>query len=554
MSARTRAALVIAFMLIGMTACDESVSQPSAEMAVHKCTGSGRWFPGSAKKLRSDIEKYLAEAEPFESDDPVVGLIAPHAGYTYSGRVAGYAYRAVQGKSYSRVVVLAGSHRGLPGRGVSVGMYRIFETPLGDVPVDEGVCRELLNHSSGLFTWVPAAHSPEHSLENHLPFLQVSLGEFELVPLMFGSMRTDDYKVVASALDKLLDGHTLFVASTDFTHYGRSFGYTPFRLNDDTPAKLEALTNRAFDFMKRPDPAGFRQHLAKTQDTICGRVPVTELLELLSGRAAGHLLKYDTSGRMTGDYSSSVSYASIVFTRANEVPAAGKPSSEPGEEPNLTEKRPDDAAEKKSSSDGPVLEAAGDNRDLNEDERATLLKLARRALEAHFGLADEPQVPSAEFPVTQLLEKPLGVFVTLKKGGELRGCIGHIQEGDTPLYKLVGQYAVHSAIHDSRFRPMTKNEVEQVHIEISVMRHVDSPMSPFKECKDVNDIVVGRDGLLIRGGSGRQGILLPQVPVEQNWDLEEYLLGICRKAGLPPGAWRDPSTELYTFSAQVFGE
>ncbi len=424
---------------------------------------------------------------------------------------------------------------GIPRRGVSVGMYSSFQTPLGDIPVDEEACRQLLDDESGLFQWEPRAHTPEHSLENHLPFLQVALGKFKLVPLMFGSLRDDDYKTVAAVLEKFLDDETLFVASTDFTHYGRSYGYTPFPLDDKTPGKLEALATLAFGFITRADPAGFRGHLAKTRDTICGRVPVTALLEVLEDRAAGHVLKFDTSGRMSGSYSLSVSYASIVFTGQDKGSSA-----------------------KKSANDEPAAELDREtydrNRDLNEAEQATMLKLARRSLESHFGLASKPIVPSAEFPCTPMLEQPLGVFVTLKKEGDLRGCIGNVQEGRMPLYQLVQEFVVYSAVNDHRFKPMTKDEVGDVHIEISVMRHVDSPRSPFKPCSDVSKIVVGRHGLLVERAPRDRGILLPQVPLEQKWNLEQYLDGICRKAGLPRSALDDPKTKLYTFSAQVFGE
>jgi len=540
-----RVAVAVLVAMLVTAGCGESVSQQPTDLSVHRCAGAGRWFPASAGKLRADVEKYLAEAEPFESDTQIVGLIAPHAGYAYSGPVAGYAYRAVQGRPYTRVVAMAPSHWGIPSRGVSVGLYSAFQTPLGDIPVDEKACRLLLDDPSGLFQHVPAAHTTEHSLENHLPFLQVALGEFKLVPLMFGGLRDDDYVTVASSLDKFLDDETLFVVSTDFTHYGGAYRYTPFPLDGKTPDRLEALANLAFGFMKRPDPSGFRGHLAETRDTICGWVPVTVLLEVLENRAAGHMLKFDTSGRMSGDYSFSVSYASVVFTRETEISDA---KTTVGDNPS-------------SESDGnkeptaePGREAAGEYRELTDVEQATLLKLARRSLESHFGLADKPTVPSAEFPVTSLLEKSLGVFVTLKKNGDLRGCIGNVQEGRTPLYQLVQEFVVHSAIRDRRFRPMTKDEVDDVHIEISVMRHVDGPRSPFKPCSDVRKIVVGRDGLLVERAPRYRGILLPQVPLEQKWNLEQYLDGICRKAGLPRTALDDPETKLYTFSAQVFGE
>jgi len=142
--------------------------------------------------------------------------------------------------------------------------------------------------------------------------------------------------------------------------------------------------------------------------------------------------------------------------------------------------------------------------------------------------------------------------VTLKKHGQLRGCIGMIQE-KMPLYQAVVDYAIHSATKDPRFKPMTADEAKEVDIEISVMNPTADPMTPFQKVKDVSEIVIGRDGLLLRRGS-YQGILLPQVPVEQGWDRDKYLEGICRKAGVPNGAWKDAKTELYRFSAQVFGE
>ena len=239
---------------------------------------------------------------------------------------------------------------------------------------------------------------------------------------------------------------------------------------------------------------------------------------------------------MTRDYSHSVSYGSIVFT--------DKPAEQVQEAVPVTDE---------PSTQNSVSEPAEEFRDLDAAEQSMLLRLARQQLEAHFGLANKPEVPSDKFTVTPMLEKPLGVFVTLKKHGDLRGCIGIIAEGKNPLYKNVMEFVINSAVRDPRFPPMIKDEVDDVHIEISVMRHVDSPISPFKLCADINDITIGRDGLRIERGL-KTGILLPQVPVEQNWDRAQYLAGICRKAGFPASVLADPETRLYTFSAQVFEE
>lgn len=142
------------------------------------------------------------------------------------------------------------------------------------------------------------------------------------------------------------------------------------------------------------------------------------------------------------------------------------------------------------------------------------------------------------------LREPAGAFVTLKLDGQLRGCIGTMT-AHAPLYETVWQMARAAAFEDPRFLPLTAAEAGRLAIEISVL-------SPLARCADPEAIRVGRDGLLLRKGA-RQGVFLPQVPVEWNWSREAYLEHLCRKAGLPPGAWKDPGAELFTFEALVFG-
>lgn len=138
-----------------------------------------------------------------------------------------------------------------------------------------------------------------------------------------------------------------------------------------------------------------------------------------------------------------------------------------------------------------------------------------------------------------------GVFVTLKKHGELRGCIGLIK-GVEPLRQALPEMAVAAATHDPRFPPVKLAELKDIDIEISVL-------SPMEKVTSPDEIVVGRDGLLLQRG-GHSGLLLPQVPVEWNWTLDEYLHNLCMKAGLPPGSHLLPDARLMKFSAEVFGE
>jgi len=176
---------------------------------------------------------------------------------------------------------------------------------------------------------------------------------------------------------------------------------------------------------------------------------------------------------------------------------------------------------------------------LTETDQQTLLRIAREALVGYLALAEIPKFPDPG----EALRQPCGAFVTLHKGKNLRGCIGVI-EAIQPLYVTVGQCAVWAALHDRRFPPVEKREVKGLTLEISVL----SPLADIAP----QDVEVGRHGLVVSRG-GLRGLLLPQVPVEWNWDRERFLNETCRKAGLPPDAWRE-GARIQAFTARVFEE
>jgi len=178
--------------------------------------------------------------------------------------------------------------------------------------------------------------------------------------------------------------------------------------------------------------------------------------------------------------------------------------------------------------------------ELTGEERQALLRIARESIEA--GLKGEP--PPAAGGKGKLDEKR-GAFVSLKKLGKLRGCIGMI-EARKPLARTVEEMAAAAAFQDPRFPPLRKEELRDLRVEISVL-------TPLRRVADVGAIEIGTHGLYIRKGA-RAGLLLPQVATEWRWDRETFLRETCRKAGLPPDAWREPDTEIYLFSADVFGE
>jgi AmmeMemoRadiSam system protein B len=187
---------------------------------------AGSWYEADPEILRKDLNRYLERAERTLPDGKPVALIAPHAGYRYSGQAAAYGYRALRGRSFDRVVVLGVSHRA-PFSGASLPPASHYDTPLGRIRIDDGARRRLL--ANPLFHTVPTAHEREHSIEIQLPFLQEVLGDFLLVPVLFGQMPPEDFPRAAAAIREIWDEKTLLVASTDFTHFGARFGYQPFR-------------------------------------------------------------------------------------------------------------------------------------------------------------------------------------------------------------------------------------------------------------------------------------------------------------------------------------
>ena len=493
----------IIWNLVVLVAATAACSQPATaggDESVRAARFAGSWYPGTSDELATTVDRVLVEdPTPVLAGRPLA-LIAPHAGYRYSAPVAADAYRCLKGHTYKRVIVLAFSHRSASRyQGVDVpGDLTAYATPLGNVPIDRVACDELLKNR--LFTSTPGMGDQEHSLELQLPFLQRSVGAFQLIPLYVGRMTTEEYAEAAKAILPLLGDETLLVASTDFTHFGPNYGYAPFK--EDVQASLRKMADEVAGAIQRCDFDGFTEHVEGTRDTICGRGPVKLLLRVLAmnGGALGTRAGYDTSGRIAGDWTNSVTYQSFVFT-----PRPGS---------------------------------------LNHAQRETLLKLARETVTAQLHGQPPPSVDADQLDAK--LRADGACFVTLENHGRLRGCIGHMK-AQGPLYECIVSNAV-NACQDGRFvnDPVTAPELSELDIEISYL-------TPLRQVKDVKEIVVGQHGLWITRGF-RRGVLLPQVAYERGWTREEFLAQTCRKAGLPLDAWKDHTSEIYSFEAEVFGE
>lgn len=485
---------------------------------------AGQFYTGDAERLAEQVDRFLAagagKAKGLEGKP--IALIAPHAGYAYSGRCAGVAYAPVKGKDYKRVIVLAVNHRGPRFTGGSILRVDAYKTPLGEIPLDRDACHLLLKHK--LFVTRPEMHRREHSLEVELPFLQRALGAFKLVPVVVGNGDTDDFAAMAAELGKVTDDATLVVASSDFTHYGRAFGYSPFA--SKVRQNIERLDKGAIAFAEKGDMKGWWHYIRQNRATICGRCPVAVMLAMLPENAKGKLLEYYTSGDATNTYTHSVSYAAVVFTaeKAWGKPEAGIPAAPSAAHPSEGAKAED------PSTDVGVSEAG----------QKKLVEIARKTL---VEVTQGRPVPSLKMSDEELQAKH-GVFVTLHKQGKLRGCIGNFRP-TTPLYQTVAAQTQMSALKDRRFRPVTAGEVTDIDIEISVLlpeRKIDDPLG----------WEFGKHGIIVRRGY-RSATFLPQV-AEHFESKERMLCACCQKAGLPMYIWRDPGTKVYVYRAQVFGE
>lgn len=266
---------------------------------------SGMFYPGSPKALAGDIKEYLGRASVEAIEGDIIGLISPHAGYIYSGSVAAHGYKALLGRTYDTVIVLAPSHRQYF-EGAALQTRDGYRTPLGVVPVDEPLAAELLARLSVVQSNAKA-HEGEHSLEVQVPFLQYVLKEFRLLPLIIGAYDPDTCEELASALfDVMKDKRQqyLVVGSTDLSHY------YPYH-------HAVELDSRIVDRLNAFDIKGLIEDLDADRCEACGSGPVitTMLLSRKMGANASRVMKYANSGDTSGDKDAVVGYVSCVFYR-----------------------------------------------------------------------------------------------------------------------------------------------------------------------------------------------------------------------------------------------
>ena len=280
------------------------------------------YFDGKFYERNEDeLREYLTEIVEKElvterTSSHVRAVILPHAGYVFSAQTAiKTLLKTIEG-NYSKILVIAPSHR-IPFRGIALSEFDTYRTPLGDIPVDMDSVANIAGTGNDYIEYMTDAHEEEHSLEVQLPLLQHFFNDFKLIPIINGLIDKESARHIALALKDWWQEDVLWVISSDFTHYGRSFNYIPF--HKDIKENLRKLDLGAIKLILDGDLDGFSKYLHKTGATICGCGAIQILLAVLDlvredDDIAAELVHYTTSGDLTLNYSQCVSYAGITFS------------------------------------------------------------------------------------------------------------------------------------------------------------------------------------------------------------------------------------------------
>ena len=487
-----KAILLILTTTMMMNSCNGQTTVPT----VRPATQAGRFYDSDARVLSHEVDSLLARHAKDGTFDSVAALIVPHAGYYFSGNVAASAYaRLHPEKKYKRIFLLGPSHHEwLDGASVN-SETDYYATPLGEVKVDREVARQLIEADS-IFSYQPKAHDREHCLEVQLPFLQRQFKEVpSIVPIIISTNDFAKLKQMAEVLKPWFTDENLFIISSDFSHYP---SYAD-------ACEVDAKTGKALEsgdvgqFIAAIE-SNARSGIRNLATSACGEFPIITLMLMLDGHCQMKHLMYQNSGDIDDyDHSRVVGYHSFAIVR--------------GEEKGFS---------------------------LSDEDKRTLKKIAYESIKD--SLDGRPIAQPTFNSQLSTLNSKCGAFVSLHKQGRLRGCIGHFGE-DTPLHEIVAEMARAAAFEDPRFSPVSRGELDDLDIEISVL-------TPMRRIQSLDEFVLHKHGIYIRKGF-RSGTFLPQVADEVNWTKEEFV-GHCSqdKAGLGWNGWRD--AELFVYEAIVF--
>ncbi|MFW6257378.1 MAG: AmmeMemoRadiSam system protein B, partial [Prolixibacteraceae bacterium] len=410
---------------------------------------AGQFYPGTKTELNTELHELFREGTKNISEtERLRALIAPHAGYIFSGRVAASAFNQISpATEYKKVFVLASSHR-YHFKGAAVYTSGNYRTPLGDINVDISMAEKLLQ-SSDVFQNKPEAHDNEHSLEVQLPFLQHKLNcNFLLVPVILGTQNIKEIKKIAALLKPYFSKENLFVISTDFSHYPK---FSDAEMIDSATADAICLNNPEKLLQVLNDNE--QKKIPNLATSLCGWSSVLTLLYITENKKLDfQKIEYRNSGHVSvyGDKHRVVGYWAISVSEKQEE----------------------------------VFH-------LSTTEQEELLLKARFSIEHYIETGKQGNILPAK--IQGSLNIPAGAFISIYIKGELRGCIGSFAKLNRTLNEVVQKNAV-SASCDIRFAPLQKDELNDLEIEISVL-------SPMRRIASIEEIELGKHGIFIKKGT-----------------------------------------------------
>ena len=463
---------------------------------VRKPAVAGLWYPSDPDTLLAvltDLDRMAGgTAITLPQGKTLRALIMPHAGFVYSGWTAAHAGRLLKPNQFQKVIVMGPDHR-IGFRDGAISAVDAYQTPLGRIPLHPDAAA--MRAGSAFFHSVKASDRLEHSLEAVIPFLQFYLKSFQMIPIVVGSTHSGR---LANELIPYLDSNTLLVVSSDLSHF---LSYDQARQRDDrTIRSILALDDRA---------------LVTDRESACGRTPILVLLHI--ARKFGWqpvLLHYSNSGDTGKDRSRVVGYTAIAFFG----------------DPDMEHSKQTDTVQRLTARQGRAL-----------------INLARLSIREKLGLPNRDPSAVAD-PDEPCYQVRCGTFVTLKKSGRLRGCIGNFGTAET-LYNGIRKNAQKAAFADPRFPPVSAYEISDLEISISILSNP-LPLS-YKDGADLKTrLRPNIDGVIISKGQA-SATFLPQV-----WHqlplADDFLSHLCMKAGLAADAWQNTPLEVFTYQVQYF--
>lgn len=461
-------------------------------------SAAGRFYPASPLELRTDIQRYLNDADCAPSSDQIYAILVPHAGYVFSAPVAAYSFKHASTQNPDTVLFIALSHQGV--RGGCVFNGNGMRTPLGDITNDHELSSALLDVGAPFYSeFTP--YTGEHSIEVNLPFVQEVFPSAKIAAVLTSHMDQDTCRTlgkgIAQVIKQFPHKKVLLCVSSDMSHY---------------PSYNEAnrIDQFALQVLESVDPQSYYRSIKQLEHepvdnlhcVMCGSAAMLPTIEAAQelGVKHGKVLHYRNSGDSEyGDHDKVVGYGSMAWYYPTN------------------------------------------HENFCDEDKQELLRIARRSIECK--LTKNGYHPQSNH---EMLNCERGAFVTIKHKDDLRGCLGRFDSNGLPLCKLVAELAAESAVHDNRFTPLSINELPDTSISISVL-------STQKKVNSPDDIEVGKHGIMIKNGY-QNGTLLPQVATERNWTVIEFLEHTCIKANLHKDAWHEPDTEIYIYSADVFSD